>query len=261
MLNQFSRTQLLFGKPAIDTLAGCHVAVFGLGGVGGYVVEVLARSGVGALDIFDNDQVCITNINRQIIATTSTIGQDKVDVAEARILDINPHCIVHKYKVFYLVSNAGQFDLSQYDYVVDCIDTVSAKMELVRRCKRLNVPIICSMGAANKFDTTAFKVADISKTKNDPLAKIMRKRLRREGIRHFKCVYSDELPTIPFNDDTCCESTSDTTAERRSIPASNAFVPAAEGIIVGGEVVKDLIHAASTMRIPPEEWNAQARPV
>lgn len=244
MQDQFSRTQLLFGKPAIDTLIGSRVAVFGLGGVGGYVVEILARSGVGALDIFDNDQVSITNLNRQIIATTSTLGQDKVDVAEARILDINPKCKVRKHKVFYLVNNADEFDLSVYDYVVDCIDTVSAKMELVRRCKRLNVPIICSMGAANKSDPTAFKVIDISKTKYDPLAKIMRKRLRREGIRHFKCVCSEELPTKPFEED----------GADNSVPASNAFVPAAEGIIVGGEVIKDLINAAGTMRIAPQDW-------
>ncbi|MDY6252219.1 MAG: ThiF family adenylyltransferase, partial [Bacteroidales bacterium] len=160
MQNQFSRTQLLFGKPAIDTLAGSRVAVFGVGGVGGYVVEVLARSGVGAIDLYDDDRVCLTNVNRQLYALISTIGKHKVDVAAQRVHDINPHCIVRTYKKFYLVSNAHEVDLSCYDYVVDCIDTVSAKMELVRRCTRLDVPVISSMGAANKLDASAFQVAD-----------------------------------------------------------------------------------------------------
>lgn len=266
MQNQFSRTQLLFGKPAIDTLAGSRVAVFGVGGVGGYVVEVLARSGVGAIDLYDDDRVCLTNVNRQLYALISTIGKHKVDVAAQRVHDINPHCIVRTYKKFYLVSNAHEVDLSCYDYVVDCIDTVSAKMELVRRCKQLGVPILCCMGAANKFDATAFRIADISKTKNDPLAKVMRKRLRREGINHFKCVYSDELPTAPFDDADiscrfhciCPNKDMRKCTDRRNIPASNAFVPAAEGIIAGGEVVKDLIAAAGTMRISPQERDTSA---
>ena len=164
MQNQFSRTQLLIGKPAMDTLMGSRVAVFGLGGVGSYVVEVLARSGVGELDIFDDDRVCLTNVNRQLYAVLSTIGKHKVDVAENRIHDINRQCIVHKYQMFYLPQNADSIDLSQYDYVVDCIDTVSAKIELIKRCYQLNIPMISSMGAANKLDATAFRVADINKT-------------------------------------------------------------------------------------------------
>lgn len=245
MQNQFSRSQLLFGQEAINTLAQCRVAIFGVGGVGGYATEVIARSGVGAIDIFDNDQVCITNLNRQIIATHSTIGRHKVDVAKARILDINPHCVVQAHKMFYLVSNAHEIDLSLYDYVIDCIDTVSAKMELVRQCHTLRVPLIVSMGAANKLNPASFKVSDISKTINDPLAKIMRKKLRREGIKHFKCVFSDELPATPQGN-TASQEAEDNS--KRPIPASNAFVPAAEGIIVGGEAVKDLI--AHSGKIP-----------
>jgi len=173
MQNQFSRTQLLIGKPAMDTLMGSRVAVFGLGGVGSYVVEVLARSGVGELDIFDDDRVCLTNVNRQLYAVLSTVGKHKVDVAEARIHDINRQCIVHKYQMFYLPQNADSIDLSLYDYVVDCIDTVSAKIELIKRCHQLNIPMISSMGAANKLDATAFRVTDINKTKMDPLAKVI----------------------------------------------------------------------------------------
>ena len=261
MQNQFSRTQLLLGKPAMDTLAAARVAVFGCGGVGGYAIEVLARSGVGAIDLFDDDRVCLTNVNRQIFATISTIGKHKVDVAEARIHDINPRCLVRTHKMFYLVSNADEVDLSVYDYVVDCIDTVSAKMELIRRCHRLNIPIIVCMGAANKLDPTAFRVVDITKTIMDPLAKVIRKRLRREGINHFKCVYSPETPIEPFDDESiscrfhciCPDKDMRKCTDRRNIPASNAFVPAAAGLIVGGEVVKDLVNAAGTMRIPPHE--------
>ncbi len=234
---------MLFGQAAMETLAASRVAVFGVGGVGGYVVEVLARSGVGALDLYDSDQVDITNCNRQIIATVHHLGQYKVDVAAERIQSINPNCKVRTYKMFYLASNADEVDLSVYDYVVDCIDTVSAKMELARRCHRLGVPHICSMGAANKLDPTAFKVTDLSKTKNDPLAKVMRRRLRREGINHCKCVCSDELPVRPVE-----PSAERAFGETRGVPASNAFVPAAEGVIVGGEVVKDLIAAAGAVR-------------
>lgn len=264
MQNQFSRTQLLLGKPAIDTLAGCRVAVFGVGGVGGYVVEVLARSGVGALDLFDDDRVCLTNVNRQLYALISTVGKHKVDVAQARVHDINPHCLVRTHKMFYLVSNADEVDLSVYDYVVDCIDTVSAKMELVRRCLRLDVPVISCMGAANKLDPTAFKVMDISQTRMDPLAKVMRRRLKKEGINHFKCVCSDEVPLQPFDDADiscrfhciCPNKDMRKCTDRRNIPASNAWVPAAEGLIAGGEVVKDLVRRAGTMRISPQERDA-----
>ena len=261
MQNQFSRTQLLLGKPAIDTLSGSRVAVFGIGGVGGYVVEVLARSGVGELDLFDDDRVCLTNVNRQIYALISTVGQHKVDVAEARIHDINRRCIVHKHQMFYMPSNADEIDLSQYDYVVDCVDTVTAKLELIKRCYALHIPIISCMGAANKLDATAFRVADINKTKMDPLAKVIRKKLRRLHIPHLKVVYSDEEPLKQIDDDSiscrfhciCPNKDMRKCTERRDIPASDAFVPAAAGLIVGGEVVKDLINAAGTMRITPEE--------
>ena len=261
MQNQFSRTQLLFGKPAINTLAGSRVAVFGIGGVGGYVVEVLARSGVGELDIFDDDRVCLTNVNRQIYALLSTVGQHKVDVAEKRIHDINPRCIVNKYQMFYLPTNADEIDLSVYDYVVDCIDTVSAKIELAKRCYRLHIPIISCMGAANKMDATAFKVADIKKTKMDPLAKVIRKKLKELHIPKLKVVYSEEQPMRPFEDAEiscrfhciCPDKDMRKCTDRRNIPASNAFVPAAAGLIVGGEVVKDLINRAQTMRIAPQE--------
>lgn len=227
----FQRTEMLIGKEAIVALSKCRVAVFGVGGVGGYAVEVLARSGVGAIDIYDNDVVAASNINRQIIATTSTIGRYKVDVAVERVRDINPNCKVQGFKMFYVVANADEVDLSQYDYVIDCVDTVSAKMELVRRCTRLGVPIICSMGAANKLDASAFRVADISDTDVDPLARIMRKKLRKEGIEHFKCVFSKEQPREPLLEQQ---------DGKRPIPASNAWVPAAAGIVLGGEVVLDL---------------------
>lgn len=256
MQDQFSRTRLLLGQAAIDRLASCRVAVFGVGGVGGYAVEVLARSGVGAIDVIDNDRICPSNINRQIIALTTNVGQYKVDVARERILAINPQCKVNVHRMFYLVSNAHELDLSVYDYVVDCIDTVSAKMELIRQCKRLDVPIICSMGAANKLDATAFRVADITKTIMDPLAKVIRKRLRREGINHFKCVYSPEVPRVPLDElnTECAPSDACADNEKRTPPASNAWVPAAAGLVVGGEVVKDLI-ADCPGQAPPSRNN------
>lgn len=261
MQEQHSRTQLLLGRPAIDTLEGSSVAVFGVGGVGGYVVEVLARSGVGELALFDNDRVCLSNLNRQIVALHSTVGQYKVDAAEARIHDINPHCIVHKYPTFYLPSNADDYDLSQYDYVVDCIDTVTAKIELIKRCHQLHVPIISCMGAANKMDPTAFRVMDITKTKMDPLAKVIRKKLRTLRIPHLKVVYSEEQPLRPLIEEMPVVSYSNLSvnadvpngAGRRSVPASNAFVPAAAGLIAGGEVVKDLLRLAETYRIAPAD--------
>lgn len=268
MQEQHSRTQLLLGRPAIDTLEGSSVAVFGVGGVGGYVVEVLARSGVGELALFDNDRVCLSNLNRQIVALHSTVGQYKVDAAEARIHDINPHCIVHKYPTFYLPSNADDYDLSKYDYVVDCIDTVTAKIELIKRCHQLHVPIISSMGAANKMDATAFRVTDITKTTMDPLAKVIRKKLRTLRIPHLKVVYSEEQPLRPLTEEmpvAAVQNSSDTSpnlstdaemptpAGRRSVPASNAFVPAAAGLIAGGEVVKDLLRLADTYRIAPAD--------
>lgn len=261
MQNQFSRTQLLYGKPAIDTLKGSSVAVFGIGGVGGYVVEALARSGVGELHLIDDDRVCLTNLNRQIYALLSTVGRYKVDVAEERIHDINPRCIVHKYQMFYIPQNADQIDLSQFDYVVDCIDTVTAKIELIKRCHALNVPIICSMGAANKTDASAFRVADINKTSMDPLAKVIRKKLRTLHIPHLKVVYSEEQPLQPIDQAEiscrfhciCPDKDMRKCTERRTIPASNAFVPATAGLIVAGEVVNELISRAGTMRISPED--------
>lgn len=261
MQNQFSRTQLLLGKPAIDTLNGSRVAVFGVGGVGGYVVEVLARSGVGALDIIDDDRVCLTNVNRQILATISSVGRHKVDVAEERIHDINPRCHVRKYQTFYLPSNSAEFDFSRYDYVVDCIDTVTAKLDLIKRCHELNIPIISCMGAAYKLDATQLQVTDIWKTINDPLAKVIRKKLRKTGIKHLKVVYSPELPIESIEQpDISCRYHSICPAkdmractERHTIPSSNAWVPATAGLICGGEVVKDLVNNAHTMRVDLQE--------
>lgn len=257
MQDQFSRTQLLLGKPAIDTLNGSRVAVFGVGGVGGYVVEVLARSGVGALDIIDDDRVCLTNVNRQILATISTVGQHKVDVAEARIHDINPRCHVRKYQTFYLPDNADEFDFTNYDYVVDCIDTVTAKLDLIQRCHDLNIPIISCMGAAYKLDATQLRITDIWKTINDPLAKVIRKKLRKTGIKHLKVVYSPELPLESIEQDDiscryhciCPAKDMRSCTERHTIPSSNAWVPATAGLLCGSEVVKDLINNAHTMRI------------
>ena len=257
MEDQFSRTRMLLGPSAIDVLRASRVAVFGVGGVGGYAVEVLARSGVGLLDLFDNDRVSLTNLNRQLIALHSTLGRYKVDVAAERIRDINPSCQVRPVPMFYLPENADEVDLTRYDYVVDCIDTVKAKMELARRCHALGIPLISSMGAANKLDPTAFRVSDLSKTQMDPLAKIMRTTLRREGIRHLKVVCSEDPPLrpvwpLPENTDRP-DATPDGQAAppRRQVPASNAFVPASAGLIIGGEVVKDLISRAQAMRQAP----------
>ncbi len=241
MQDPFSRTRMLLGQPALDTLHASRVIVFGIGGVGGYVVEVLVRSGVGAIDVVDNDRVCPTNINRQILATHTTVGELKVDIAERRILEINPHCHVRKHPVFYLPENAGQFDLSQYDYVVDCIDTVTAKLDIIRRCHALGIPLLSCMGAAYKMDATQFQVTDISKTHNDPLARVVRNKLRKEGIRHLKVVYSPEVPL---------ESIGQT---EQKAPASNAWVPATAGLIAGGEVVKDLVKLAGTYRLSTQE--------
>ena len=260
MQNQFSRTQLLMGKAAVDTLMGSRVAVFGVGGVGGYVVEALARSGVGELDIIDDDRVCLTNVNRQVIATLSTVGKHKVDVCEERVHDINRRCIVHKYQMFYLPETADAIDISQFDYVVDCIDTVKAKLDLIKRCHDQKVPIISCMGAANKMDATAFQVTDINKTKMDPLAKVIRKKLRKMNIHKLKVVYSEEEPLRPIDDPNiscsfhciCPNKDMRKCTDRRDIPASNAFVPAAAGLICGGEVIKDLVRIAGTWRLTPE---------
>ncbi len=228
MENQFSRTELLIGKDGVKKLSEAHVAVFGLGGVGGHVVEALVRSGIGKIDLIDNDKVSLSNLNRQLIATHSTIGRYKVDVAEERIKDINPNVITKKYQTFYTPETADEFDFSQYDYVIDAIDTVVGKISLVEKCKEYNVPVICSMGAGNKMDPTKFEVDDISKTSVCPLAKVMRQELRKRKIKDVKVVYSKELPIRPK-----------TNGER--VPASISFVPSVVGLIIAGEVIKDLI--------------------
>ena len=254
MQNQFTRTEMLFGTPAMETLKNAHVAVFGVGGVGSYAVEVLARSGIGELTLIDSDEVSISNINRQLVAMLSTIGRKKVDVAREHIHDINPGCIVHTYPMFYLPENADKIDLSAYHYVVDCIDTMVAKIELIKRCHNLNVPIIASMGAANKIDPTLFKVSDIYKTQMDPLAKVIRKKLKELDIKHLKVVYSEEQPLKPIEISETADmsgidtSEPSTTTPKRITPASNAFVPATAGLIIGGEVVKDIIKKAGVLR-------------
>ena len=197
MLDQFARTELLLGKDAVEHLSHCRVAVFGIGGVGGYVCEALARSGVGSLDLIDNDKVCLSNINRQIIATMKTVGEYKTQVMKNRILDINPEAVVNTYECFFLPETAADFPFDQYDYVVDAIDTVTAKIELVMQCRKAGVPIISSMGAGNKLDPTQFRVADIYKTKMDPLAKVMRRELKKRGVTKLKVVYSEEEPICP----------------------------------------------------------------
>mgnify|MGYP000758027443 FL=1 len=239
MLNQFSRTELLLGDAAMKKLKNSRVAVFGIGGVGGYTVEALARSGVGALDLIDNDTVSLTNINRQIIATLDTVGRDKVDVAQERIKSINPDCVVTTHKCFYLPETAEQFDFTDYDYVVDAIDTVKGKIEIVMRAKECSTPVISSMGAGNKLDPTAFEVADISKTSVCPLAKVMRVQLRKRGVNHLKVVYSKEPPLTPIITDDSKEDFS--SSLRRTLPGSTAFVPSVVGLIIASEVVKDLI--------------------
>lgn len=249
MLNQFSRTELLFGKEAMDILENSRVAVFGVGGVGGYTVEALVRSGVGAIDVIDDDKVCLTNLNRQIIATRKTIGQYKTDVCKERIHDINPNCEVTVHKCFFLPETKDQFDFSKYDYVVDAIDTVSGKIALVMQAKEHNTPIICSMGAGNKMDPTAFEVSDIYKTSVDPLARVMRYELKRRKVRKLKVVYSKEIPIKPMEDTensckhhcVCPPGTEKKCTARRQIPGSNAFVPSTVGLIIAGEVIKDLI--------------------
>ena len=236
MIEQFSRTQLLLGEAAMEKLYRARVAVFGIGGVGGYTVEALARCGVGALDLIDSDTVSVSNINRQILATHSTVGRLKVDVARDRVLDINPNCTVRTYPIFYLPDTAEQFDFTQYDYIVDCIDTVTGKLQLVERAHAVDTPIICSMGTGNKLDPSAFQVADISKTTVCPLARIMRKELKKRGISHVKVVYSQEEALTPVGAEEEMKLLG-----KRQIPGSTAFVPGAAGLILAGEVIRDLI--------------------
>lgn len=241
MLNQFSRTELVVGKEGLERLRGSRVAVFGIGGVGGFTVEALARSGVGTLDLIDNDTVCETNLNRQIIALHSTIGMYKVDAAAQRIHDICPDTVVNTHKCFYTPDNADNcgFDFSQFDYVVDAIDTVSGKLEIIRRAKLSGTPVISSMGAGNKLDPTAFRVADIYSTKVCPLARVMRRELKKMGVEKLKVVYSEELPSSAFaSAQEDCRSERETS--RRSLPGSVAFVPSVVGLIIAGQVVKDI---------------------
>lgn len=250
MLNQFSRTELLLGKEGMEHLSKARVAVFGIGGVGGYVCEALARSGLGAFDIIDDDQVCLTNINRQIIATRKTVGKDKVEVMKERILEINPKADVRTYKTFFLPENADTFPFEEYDYVVDAVDTVTAKIELVIRAKEKNVPVISSMGAGNKLEASQFKVADIYKTKVCPLAKVMRRELKKRGVKKLKVVYSEEQPMKPIEDMClsckanciCPPGGERKCTDKRAIPGSVAFVPPVVGLIIAGEVVKDIIY-------------------
>ena len=231
MLTQFSRTELLFGKEAMDKLAGSKVAVFGIGGVGGYVCEALVRSGVGAFDLIDDDKVCLTNLNRQIIATRSTVGKYKTDVMRDRMLDINPNVEVEVHKCFFLPENADDFPWDSYDYVVDAVDTVTAKIALVMKCKEKNIPIISSMGAGNKLDGSQFKVADIYKTKVCPLAKVMRRELKKRGVKKLKVVYSEEIPTRPIEDMAiscrnnciCPPGAEHKCTERRDIPGQRGI--------------------------------------
>ena len=235
MKEQFLRTAMLLGEDAVARLQKARVAVFGIGGVGGYTVEALARSGVGQLDLIDSDTVSVSNINRQILATHSTVGLPKVEAAKRRILDINPDCMVRTHQVFYTPETAGEFDFSDYDYIVDAIDTVTGKLALVERANAAGTPIICCMGTGNKLDASAFQVADISKTSMCPLARIMRKELGKRGIRHLKVVYSQEEALSP----TGWEEEA-ALLGKRQIPGSVAFVPGTAGLILAGEVVKDL---------------------
>jgi tRNA A37 threonylcarbamoyladenosine dehydratase len=248
MLNQFSRTQLLLGKSAMERLAACRVAVFGIGGVGGYAVEALARSGVGAFDLIDDDRICLTNVNRQIIATCKTVGQYKVDAMRDRILDINPRARVEVHKCFYLPENKDDFDFTQYDYIIDAVDTVTAKLQLIVEAQRVGTPILSCMGAGNKLDPTQFQIADIYETSVCPLARVMRRELRKRGVEHLKVIYSREPPIRPLEDMSiscrahciCPPGAERKCIDRRDIPGSTAFVPSVAGLIVACEVIKDL---------------------
>lgn len=233
MITQFSRTELLLGSEAISKLNRARVAVFGIGGVGGYIVEALARAGVGTLDLIDADDVSLSNINRQIIALHSTIGKSKVEIASLRAKDINPDIKINIKKMFYLYENKEQFNFKQYDYIADAVDTVAAKISLVEEAVKTGTPIISAMGAGNKLDATAFKVADISKTSVCPLAKVMRHELHKRGINHLKVVYSEEKPLTPL--------ASEEQTGKRQTPGSVSFIPPVVGLIMAGEIIKDLL--------------------
>ena len=236
MENQFERTELLLGAEAMERLRNSRVVIFGVGGVGGYVTEALARSGVGAFELVDRDVVSVTNLNRQIIATWKTIGRDKTEVMAERIADINPQAQVTLHKCFFLPETADQFDFSTYDYVVDAVDTVTAKIEIILRAQQAGVPVISSMGAGNKLDPSKFEVADIYKTSVDPLARVMRRELKKRGVRKLKVVYSKEVPMKPLG-----VIEADPEAGRKDVPGSSAFTPSAAGLLIASEVVKDLI--------------------
>ena len=248
MLNQFSRTQLLIGEETIKKLSESRVAVFGIGGVGGYVCEALVRSGVGHFDLIDDDKVCLTNLNRQILATRKTVGKYKAEVMAERMQEINPEADILIHKCFFLPENADDFPFDEYDYVIDAVDTVTAKLELIMRCKEKNVPVISAMGAGNKLDAGRMKIADIYETQVCPLARVMRHELRKRGVKKLKVVYSDEQPIRPLEDMSiscrshciCPPGAQHKCTERRDIPGSTAFVPAVAGLLIAGEVVKDL---------------------
>ena len=256
MLNEFSRTELLLGNEAMQILAQSRVAIFGVGGVGSFTTEALARSGVGSFVLVDDDKVCLTNVNRQLIATHSSIGKFKVDVMKERILDINPRANVEVHKTFFLPDTKALFDFSSYSYAIDAVDTVTAKVLIVEEAKAADIPVICAMGAGNKLDPTQFEVADLSQTSICPLARALRKALKKRGIQHVKVVYSKEKP-VPLTQDMslsckthciCPPGAKHKCTERRSIPGSTAFVPSVAGLIIAGEVVKDLTKAARTKR-------------
>ncbi|MGN0732216.1 MAG: ThiF family adenylyltransferase [Treponema sp.] len=248
MLNQFSRTELLFGKEAMERLSKARIAVFGIGGVGGFAAEALVRSGIQNIDLIDDDKVCLTNLNRQIIALHSSIGKYKVDVMKERIIDINPSARVNVFKCFYLPETKDLFDFSQYDYVIDAVDTVSAKIQLIVQAKESGTKIISCMGAGNKLDPTKFQIADISKTSVCPLARVMRQECKKRGIKNVKVLYSTEKPRRPLNDmaDSCRTScicppgAKHKCTERRDIPGSTAFVPSVAGLIIAGEVLREI---------------------
>lgn len=248
MLNQFSRTQLLLGEEAMQRLQQARVAVFGIGGVGGYVCEALVRSGVGCFDLIDDDKVCLTNLNRQIIATRKTVGQYKTQVMCDRMKEINPDVQVNIHNCFFLPENADEFPFEEYDYIVDAVDTVTAKLEIIMRAKELGIPVISAMGAGNKLDPGRFRVADIYDTKVCPLARVMRRELKKRHVRDLKVVYSDEQPIRPIEDMSiscrshciCPPGAKHKCTERRDIPGSTAFVPAVAGLMIAGEIVRDL---------------------
>ncbi|MBR2284204.1 MAG: tRNA threonylcarbamoyladenosine dehydratase [Ruminococcus sp.] len=248
MLNQFSRTQLLLGKKAMEHIADKRIAVFGIGGVGGYVCEALVRSGITRFDLVDDDKVCLTNLNRQILATRKTVGRYKAEVMRERMLDINPDADIRLHKCFFLPENADDFPFSEYDYIIDAVDTVSAKIELIMRAKAMDIPIISAMGAGNKLDPGRMRIADIYETSVCPLARVMRHEMRKRGVKSLKVVFSDEQPIRPVEDMSiscrthciCPPDTKHKCTERRDIPGSTAFVPAVAGLLIAGEVIREL---------------------